>query len=444
MKKSAIALSLGLAASVDAASFSVQELATIHSEVTGCILPAGLCYDGELGTMAPNLNSVELCATRPGTIWVAQIADAAALGRAAASQLAVVPSDQPQMFIGRLSPGSSVTAGRMNTLNGNVKVESYFRCPNEYLIMFGTEATVQAAMNQASLTFSPPKPLAVPDAWKISPDINLSINPDRESMNATEVFDVQIRIASGSDAPSIASKLKTALVDQRARRRRLQGDAIVGEIDVAETSTGLLTATGLELADELLHGEAMAELAAVSFISRKGVFSVDNFDASIYGQSGTSLGSSGQTVNTADNSPFYSVGIDGTGQVVSVGDSGLDYNHCMFKDDTVAVTPIQDEAVNPAGHRKVVQYFSYEDTKEGTRGGHGTHGKLVVVNCVTYVSMYIWLLHQHSMAQIYTFTKTTHSNHSPSVFNGLIIQYSVRICRRRCGKPDWTWCGIWC
>jgi subtilisin family serine protease len=65
-----------------------------------------------------------------------------------------------------------------------------------------------------------------------------------------------------------------------------------------------------------------------------------------------------------DAAPFWEAGINGTGQLVQVGDSGLDVKHCMFRDDGHDVGP---------GHRKVHAYVKEYEASDAALGDHGTH-----------------------------------------------------------------------
>eukprot|EP01025_Chloroclados_australasicus_P058012 TRINITY_DN725_c0_g1_i1.p1 TRINITY_DN725_c0_g1~~TRINITY_DN725_c0_g1_i1.p1 ORF type:complete len:1518 (+),score=212.34 TRINITY_DN725_c0_g1_i1:521-4555(+) len=61
--------------------------------------------------------------------------------------------------------------------------------------------------------------------------------------------------------------------------------------------------------------------------------------------------------------PFWDAGVTGLGQMVGVGDTGLDYDSCFFRDDNITVPSLS--------HRKVVAYRNMGDEIDGS--GHGTH-----------------------------------------------------------------------
>jgi len=77
--------------------------------------------------------------------------------------------------------------------------------------------------------------------------------------------------------------------------------------------------------------------------------------------------------------PVFEQNIKGQGQVVGVGDSGLDYDACFFSDATQPITQAQipsgrtGQPANFPNHRKIVQYRGYADNLSGEIGGHGSH-----------------------------------------------------------------------
>mmetsp|Transcript_14029 Transcript_14029/g.14643 ORF Transcript_14029/g.14643 Transcript_14029/m.14643 type:complete len:1100 (-) Transcript_14029:260-3559(-) len=82
-----------------------------------------------------------------------------------------------------------------------------------------------------------------------------------------------------------------------------------------------------------------------------------------------------QTKNfTATTFPYTNAGIDGTGQVVGIGDTGVDELSCFFRNSDGSKVA-RSSYTNPTydlTKRKVIQYINYADDTD-TLGGHGTH-----------------------------------------------------------------------
>ncbi len=69
--------------------------------------------------------------------------------------------------------------------------------------------------------------------------------------------------------------------------------------------------------------------------------------------------------------PVYLHGLTGTAQILSVGDTGVDTDHCFFADPT---TPISYAPTTPNfNHRKVVYYDARSGDQADDSDGHGTH-----------------------------------------------------------------------
>jgi subtilisin family serine protease len=76
--------------------------------------------------------------------------------------------------------------------------------------------------------------------------------------------------------------------------------------------------------------------------------------------------------------PFWSKGLDGKGQLIGVGDSGIDVDSCYFFDPEV---PFSSVGASPSGrrmfssksHRKIASYNPIADPEMLDRVGHGTH-----------------------------------------------------------------------
>eukprot|EP01060_Flectonema_neradi_P036771 TRINITY_DN7186_c1_g1_i3.p1 TRINITY_DN7186_c1_g1~~TRINITY_DN7186_c1_g1_i3.p1 ORF type:complete len:1309 (+),score=278.31 TRINITY_DN7186_c1_g1_i3:63-3989(+) len=75
-----------------------------------------------------------------------------------------------------------------------------------------------------------------------------------------------------------------------------------------------------------------------------------------------------------DQHPLWDAGLDGTGEVVHIGDTGLDYDSCFFHDPDQEVKFYPE--TNPQ-HRKVLSYVECQDFEVkdhvDLKGAHGTH-----------------------------------------------------------------------
>jgi hypothetical protein len=77
--------------------------------------------------------------------------------------------------------------------------------------------------------------------------------------------------------------------------------------------------------------------------------------------------------DTDDSWPMYTWGLNGTGQVVQLADTGVNRSSCFFADPTGEV-PTTDALTGAFDitRRKVVQYVAFSDNNDLNRG-HGTH-----------------------------------------------------------------------
>ena len=87
--------------------------------------------------------------------------------------------------------------------------------------------------------------------------------------------------------------------------------------------------------------------------------------------------------------PYASAGLDGTGQVVGLGDTGLDQCHRMFAntDGSIMTASSYKSPTVDYTKRKVIQYINYEDDYD-TSAGHGTHIAGTLVGDITSDSSY--------------------------------------------------------
>jgi len=71
-----------------------------------------------------------------------------------------------------------------------------------------------------------------------------------------------------------------------------------------------------------------------------------------------------------DSLPLFDLGLDGSGQIVTVSDTGVDDDNCYFWDSTGSSVPRTGQF--DLSKRKIVQYIPVADGGDTTRG-HGTH-----------------------------------------------------------------------
>mmetsp|Transcript_19973 Transcript_19973/g.43497 ORF Transcript_19973/g.43497 Transcript_19973/m.43497 type:complete len:753 (-) Transcript_19973:506-2764(-) len=117
------------------------------------------------------------------------------------------------------------------------------------------------------------------------------------------------------------------------------------------------------------------------FVAPRAVLRPSNINAGISMQCGRVEAGVGDDPTNTTYHPFWAAGLDGTGQIVGVGDTGLKVDSCFFHDPSVPLDPSQAVAdipqlpavrrIRPQGHRKVVQYIVFQSF--GDENGHGTH-----------------------------------------------------------------------
>jgi subtilisin family serine protease len=72
--------------------------------------------------------------------------------------------------------------------------------------------------------------------------------------------------------------------------------------------------------------------------------------------------------------PYTAAGLNGSSEVIGIGDTGLDENHCMFKnpDNSMVTRSSVNKPITDYTKRKVIQYINYGNNGD-IAGGHGTH-----------------------------------------------------------------------
>lgn len=81
---------------------------------------------------------------------------------------------------------------------------------------------------------------------------------------------------------------------------------------------------------------------------------------------------------SSTNHVYNAAGLDGTGQIVAVGDSGVDDKHCAFinSDGSSVTRTISPDSTSQPNNRKLIQYirmYSNFGFNQDTNGGHGSH-----------------------------------------------------------------------
>jgi subtilisin family serine protease len=120
--------------------------------------------------------------------------------------------------------------------------------------------------------------------------------------------------------------------------------------------------------------ELLSKQPFVHFIERAPIIHVLNKFAASIVQSRKPLTESISCPADLCNPLRSALGLDGTGEVVAVADSGVDINSCFFKDDDAvahAALPF-DSNISHTTHRKFVNYHRWADGVDEL-GGHGTH-----------------------------------------------------------------------
>jgi len=105
----------------------------------------------------------------------------------------------------------------------------------------------------------------------------------------------------------------------------------------------------------------LKELAFVNWVEPEVEVRVFNHIASTVLQVGSGKDERGRQVMTEER-PFWDAGLDGAGEIVGVGDTGLDVKSCFFWDPNHNVGYEHDKVIGYRG------FADYEDTS-----GHGTH-----------------------------------------------------------------------
>ena len=126
----------------------------------------------------------------------------------------------------------------------------------------------------------------------------------------------------------------------------------------------------------------LSEQSAVHWLQPKTRMTIHNWRASGIIQSGIAPTEESAAIDDAIH-PIWAAGIQGEGQIVGCGDSGVDVDSCFFYDPDLSISDnIENSAEAPTRitvslffdndkHRKIRYYGSASDFSDGD--GHGTH-----------------------------------------------------------------------
>ena len=119
---------------------------------------------------------------------------------------------------------------------------------------------------------------------------------------------------------------------------------------------------------------AVASHAEISWVEERPTYIAFNRFAHALQQSGAaSMTTAAGTAGALGDTPLWDAGLHGEGEVVGIGDSGLDHDSCYFYDPANPLTITPNQINNFPAHNKVAQYVPFASTGEDEDGGHGTH-----------------------------------------------------------------------
>ena len=170
----------------------------------------------------------------------------------------------------------------------------------------------------------------------------------------------------------LAGRLTRALRERCAAawRSRPSCNLPAGKAMAVEAhSERLAVVVPVALQDALAVAEALAHEPEVMWVEPHQEFRAFNVDGVQASQSG-SAGFPGGRPATVGTTPIWDMGLHGEGEIIGVGDSGLDTGHCFFE-QAQGGEPT-DQTYGPT-HRKVVAYRAYADGGAEGERDHGTH-----------------------------------------------------------------------
>jgi hypothetical protein len=277
--------------------------------------------------------------------------------------------DTLQTFVVTLQPSVSVTSEFTSRLENRAQLTVHAVVGGD-LLMHGTREHADALREQAEVRAVVP---LLPEL-KLTPHFAKLLPTD----NTTAAVSLNIRLVPlerhghlRKPAADVAAKYTKALRGACESLPAVWGArracAKASETLVTVESERALVVKSVERAEVYAVAELFASMAETFWIEPTPTYSRLNLEAVAITQSGSNPPGGGTPIGTT---PIHDMGIHGEGEIIGVGDSGLDAGHCFFEDaqgDTA-----QGQTYGPA-HRKIVGYRAYADDGATGQRDHGTH-----------------------------------------------------------------------
>lgn len=346
----------------------VSDWDAYYADLYSCITSTAYCLDKATGDWV-GTNTKQACLDLHG-VWYDVYKDANAL-RADVDRHARANPSAPQVFLVQVSEDVPVTMARRLAWEKSLgtSLDNYIPCGERgdrintrpMMYVFAQESALQALRQDGVAVFSNIMP--VPLALRRSPGLSRSLHRTFEQREVELVASV--------------------LDNGRARAQAVQGLrgrlSSVTNATVAYTpSNGMVSVKGVRLAQVDQVTQTLLDNPAAWWVDRKQATVAFNFDANHMYQSGSFVERTATWDPVPANTPFWNAGIKGQGQIVGIGDTGLDWKSCFFKSskDPIPSTLTKGQNHKFPNNDKIVQYYAYADTgynAEFNGGDHGTH-----------------------------------------------------------------------
>ena len=302
-----------------------------------------------------------------GRLWVERLPNATVWDSLVHTKLSTVFGDQNEtlgsLWIAELA--SSTTSQALRTLSSGAHVH---RRRNASSVFAMTHLTLAEARKFAT-TFNPLVMFPAPDDVKLSPSAFIVSHPDA-------VADLQDgddgRIVDSADEVELMIHLQHDAAEDAAITENFadlcttwMAQHKIGARASAGGSGRVLLRLARSWAEELdaIFVNMILPHPDVVLVEARPKFKLHNQYAAAITQDGTL---------TNGTKPLYNKGLSGAGQIVGVGDSGIDVMSCFFYESS-SFFPLRNTNNLYPNAEKVVQYAAYADNVEGESGGHGTH-----------------------------------------------------------------------